>query len=86
VRKRLLLVCVFALNLSLCGALAAADDPAKNQDEPPVRLKKKIKPEQSAQPPEKKQQPPAVKGSTQYSVLRHLAAAYLMSLASAQST
>jgi hypothetical protein len=61
VRKRFLLVCVFALTLSLCGALAAADDAAKNQDEPPVRLKKKIKPEQSAQPPEKKQQPPTDK-------------------------
>jgi pyruvate/2-oxoglutarate dehydrogenase complex dihydrolipoamide acyltransferase (E2) component len=43
--------------MSLSGVLTAADDPAKSQDEPPVRLKKKIKPEQSAQPPEKKQQP-----------------------------
>ena len=44
---------VVSVFLCLAGYPFAADDPPKNQEEPPVRLKKKVKPEQPAAPEKK---------------------------------
>ena len=55
------LVGVFSVSVCLCGLCVAADDPAKDPEEPPVRLKKKVRPEQPPKPPEKKQEAPSQK-------------------------
>jgi len=44
--------------MCLRGFALAADEPARNQEEPPVRLKKKVRPEQPNNSPEKKQETP----------------------------
>jgi hypothetical protein len=44
--------------LCLCGSSFSADDPAKDKEEPPVRLKKKVKPDQPPAAEKKQESPP----------------------------